>query len=212
MRNSFAILLSFLISFSSFVQAESPEQTLARFYEEVSSVRANFTQVQRDADGLIIDVFEGNLWMQRPNRFRWEYLKPYRQTIVADGLNLWLYDEDLAQVTVRALSDSLQGTPARLLGGDADLIGEFELVSGNEDAKIQWVGMVPRSDEGDFERIDVGFIHSVPEQLRLLDKLGQETWIQLSAIDKNKPINSSQFEFAVPDGVELVGDPAQPNN
>ena len=42
----------------------------------------------------------GTFEFQRPNRFRFDYRKPFEQTIVADGQTLWLYDVDLNQVTL----------------------------------------------------------------------------------------------------------------
>ena len=78
----------------------------------VNPLTADFSQVVRNRDGQIVDRASGRLSLSRPNRFRWDYQKPYLQTIVADGKQLWLYDSDLEQVTVRALEQGLGSTPA----------------------------------------------------------------------------------------------------
>lgn len=43
----------------------------------------------------------GTFEFQRPGKFRFVYVKPFEQTIVADGKTLWLHDVDLNQVTSR---------------------------------------------------------------------------------------------------------------
>jgi outer membrane lipoprotein carrier protein len=83
----------------------------------VNTLSADFSQVVRNRDGQIVDRASGKLSLSRPDRFRWDYQKPYLQTIVADGKQLWLYDSDLEQVTVRALEQGLGSTPAMLLSG-----------------------------------------------------------------------------------------------
>ena len=59
----------------------------------------------------------------RPGRFRWE-LTPAGaaspQLMVADGKNLWFYDRDLEQVSVKAAAAALTATPASLLSGDGE--------------------------------------------------------------------------------------------
>ena len=48
----------------------------------------------------------------RPSVFRFDYSKPFVQNIVADGQQLWLFDTDLNQVTVRNQAQTLGSTPA----------------------------------------------------------------------------------------------------
>src|SRR5512145_1613931 len=71
------------------------------FLASVRTLSANFSQTVRGRDGDVQDRASGTLSLSRPDRFRWDYQKPYVQTIVADGQKLWLYDSDLEQVTVR---------------------------------------------------------------------------------------------------------------
>ncbi len=64
--------------------------------------------------------------LKRPNKFRWDYNKPYEQQIISDGKQVWLYDTELAQVTVRELSKALGSSPAALLAGDDTLDKSFK--------------------------------------------------------------------------------------
>src|SRR3989344_455842 len=97
--------------------SKSGTDSLRRFFNEVNSFSARFSQVVLDERLSPIQESSCTLWIERPNKFRWDYEKPYKQQIVADGKRLWVYDIGLQQVTVRPLSGGLGDTPAMLLAG-----------------------------------------------------------------------------------------------
>src|SRR3990172_5118558 len=116
----FLILLPVLF-LTGFAQAannpKSGTDSLRRFFNEVNSFSARFSQVVLDERLSPIQESSGTLWIERPNKFLWDYYKRYKQQIVADGKRLWVYDIGLQQVTVRPLSGGLGDTPAMLLAG-----------------------------------------------------------------------------------------------
>ena len=130
-RTIFAIVLSLA---ASLARADGL-QDLETFLREVKSAQASFTQVvtspKREGEATVRSkTSSGRFEFQRPGRFRFEYTKPFEQTIVADGQTLWLYDVDLNQVTARKQQDALGSTPAALIASGTDLkaLGEvFEL-------------------------------------------------------------------------------------
>ena len=93
----------------------------------------------------------------RPGKFRWEYAKPYEQTIVGDGTRLWIYDKDLNQVTVRKLDRALGASPAALLAGSNEIEKSYALKSRRRDGGLDWLEAVPRAQDTAFERIRLGF-------------------------------------------------------
>lgn len=94
--------------------------SLSDFFNNTNAMRANFSQVVTDTQGRKIQEVQGSMQLQRPNKFRWDYSKPYEQQIISDGKQVFLYDTDLQQVTIRELSKALGSSPAALLaGGDA---------------------------------------------------------------------------------------------
>ena len=95
------------------------------FVTDITTLQSRFEQSLMDADGRILEVSTGTLEIQRPGRFRWAYSEPYEQLLVADGLNVWSYDIDLAQVTVKPQAAVLSNTPAQLLGGSRDAMDQF---------------------------------------------------------------------------------------
>jgi len=92
-------------------------ETLREFSGSVKSGRAGFSQTVTSPDGARRKLSSGSFEFVRPDRFRFAYLKPFEQLIVADGRKVWLFDADLNQVTVRTLAQALAATPASLLAG-----------------------------------------------------------------------------------------------
>jgi outer membrane lipoprotein carrier protein len=103
---------------------EVGEQLVNDFIDNVITLQGRFEQSLIDADG-IVERSSGTLEIERPGRFRWSYFEPYEQWLVADGLNIWSYDVDLAQVTVKPQAKALANTPALLLGGSEDALSQF---------------------------------------------------------------------------------------
>jgi len=123
----------------------------------VNTLSADFSQVVRNRDGQIVDRASGKLSLSRPDRFRWDYQKPYLQTIVADGKQLWLYDSDLEQVTVRALEQGLGSTPAMLLSGSGKVGDAFASAAVQRQGDWTWYRLAPKQQGSDFEQVSLAF-------------------------------------------------------
>ena len=170
---------------------------------------AGFTQVVRDRDGRITERATGTFSLSRPDRFRWEYRAPYEQTIVADGKNVWLYERDLDQVTVRPLESGLGATPALLLSGASKVADAFTSVSIDPDARWKWYRLQPKQPSADFERVSLAFDdRGRLGGMELQDKLGQVTAIDFSDVQVNGKLDSKLFEFSPPKGADVIGETA----
>ena len=99
-----------------------------RYFQDLQSLRADFIQRVFDERSRVVQSSSGQMLMQKPGKFRWDYRTPAEQIIVADGNRLWAYDVDLAQVTVRKLDKALGSTPLALLSGAFQL---FHLAAGD---------------------------------------------------------------------------------
>ena len=93
-------------------------QLLDAFLEKVDSMTADFNQQLWSADNQLVETANGTVSLKRPNRFLWSYSAPLEQVVLSDGQSLWMYDIELAQVTVAPLDDVIAATPAMLLSGD----------------------------------------------------------------------------------------------
>ena len=178
------------------------------FVADVVTFQGNFEQALLDADGQVIDKTTGTLEIQRPGQFRWSYIEPYEQWLVADGLNVWSYDVDLAQVTVKPQASALANTPALLLGGSANALEQFTYEESYVEADTTWVRLTPRNTESGFERVELGFLDGTLHRMVFFDNLEQTTLVALSEVSVNLPIDADRFNFVVPEGVDVVGVPA----
>jgi outer membrane lipoprotein carrier protein len=177
------------------------------FVNNVRTMSGRFEQALVDADDIVVEESSGTLVIQRPGRFRWTYAEPYEQMLIADGLNVWSYDVDLAQVTVKAQSDVLGSTPAALLGGSAQALQEFEFIGSEEDRGTTWVQLRPVDREGSFSKIELGFTDGKLSRMIFSDNLDQSTLIALFDLEFNAEIEAETFEFSPPAGADVVGSP-----
>ena len=178
------------------------------FVADVITFQGNFEQALLDADGQVIDKTSGTLEIQRPGQFRWSYIEPYEQWLIADGLNVWSYDVDLAQVTVKPQASALANTPALLLGGSPGALEQFTYEGSYVEADTTWVRLTPKNTESGFERVELGFKKGTLHRMVFFDNLEQTTLVALSEVSVNLPIDAARFNFVVPEDVDVVGIPA----
>ena len=158
-----------------------------------------------DKNRKVIQESKGTLAFLRPGKFRWTYSKPYAQLIVGDGERVWIYDEDLNQVTVRKLDLALGSTPAALLAGNNDALKAFNLKDVGARDGLEWIEATPRDREGNFERILMGFGTEGLEAMELNDSFGQTTVLRITRLERNPQLDSALFRFVPPKGADVVG-------
>jgi outer membrane lipoprotein carrier protein len=203
-----AALILFCCAHAAFGAADATagRQKVEGFLHGLESLQADFKQTLSDRAGQVVDQASGTLAIRRPDRFRWDYREPNQQVIVADGTRIWLYDSDLEQVTVRKLDATLSATPAMLLSGQGNLQDNFTVTQTSQEGVIQWVRMEPKRDDTDFKWVRLGFDGATLKFMQLADKLGQTTTLEFSRLRRNPAIDSSQFNFTVPPGADVIGD------
>lgn len=176
---------------------------LNAFIRDVRTGRADFTQTVTSPDGLKKKVSSGRFEFQRPNRFRFAYLKPYPQTIVGDGQKVWIHDPDLNQVTVRPWNQALGSTPAALLAGQS-LEREFELKLLPSTTGIDWVQATPRQTGGTIVAMKAGFRGASWVALEIADSFGQRSLIEFGAMQSDAVLPPETFRFVVPAGADVT--------
>lgn len=164
------------------------------------SMTANFSQTTKGASN---GNFSGVMSVQRPNNFRWETKSPSQQLIVANGSSMWIYDKDLEQATKQAVDSQVGNTPALLLSGDPSKISNNFKITQPYNNKNYYV-LYPKSTSASFKNLSMSFSGGQPVMMVLNDNLGQTTSIKFSNIKLNPSINSSQFKFTPPQGVDVI--------
>jgi chaperone LolA len=190
------------------VEEDAGRALVDSFVEDITTFSAGFEQVLLDPAGEVLERTTGTLEISRPGKFRWSYVEPYEQWLIADGLNIWSYDLDLAQVTVKPQAEALANTPALLLGGADDALDQFEYEGSYKETVTTWVQLKPKNTESGFMRVELGFIDDVLMRMVFFDNLDQTTLVEFNTLAVNTPIGPERFEFLVPDDVDVVGTPA----
>ena len=198
-----ASLLPGLAGADAAADARAAERVTAAI-ARLEGFRAEFVQTVTDANGEQTESAAGSVSLARPGRFRWDYRTP-PQLIVSDGTTVWLYDADLAQVTVRSAAETLSGTPALLLAGEGNLAAEFEIRDGGRDGEYAWSLLRPKDAEADFSELAVGVAGGELRRMTLVDRLGQTTRLEFSRIERNPSFDAGTFTFVAPPGVDVVG-------
>lgn len=186
-------------------------KSLEAFMQDARSGRAQFTQTvtapPRDGQAVTPKVSSGSFAFERPGRFRFDYRKPFAQTIVADGKSLWLYDPDLNQVTERAQGDALGSTPAALLTSSPSLaaLGKDFTLSDEPDADgLHWVLAMPKAADGPLASVRVGLAGNLLARLEITDHFGQRSLLQFSSFELNPALAPDTFRFTPPKGADVL--------
>lgn len=187
-------------------------ELLESFLNDVDSLSARFEQSLLDENDFLLESSSGEVRIRRPGQFRWAYDEPYVQILVADGLNLWSYDVDLEQVTVKPQAEVLANTPALLLSGTRRFDDEFDYVESFSTDDTIWVRLTPKNSDNGFSEVDLGFDNGVLRHMSFRDTLEQTTLIALSEIRLNQELSDAFFGFEVPTDADLIGTPVLAEN
>jgi outer membrane lipoprotein carrier protein len=179
---------------------------LKSLLNQTTTAKGRFEQVVMDKNQKRLQQSSGTMEFSRPGRFRWEYNKPYEQTIVGDGSRLWIYDKDLNQVTVRKLDRALGASPAALLAGSNEIEKSYALKAAGSDGGLDWLEAVPRAQDTAFERIRLGLGKSGLEAMELRDQFGQTTVIRFSDVQRNVKLPPETFKFTPPKGADVISE------
>src|SRR5688500_4487408 len=195
------------LAFAGAAQAQTPLDT---YLSHLKTLRAEFSQVVTDNKGEEVQRAQGKLIIVRPGRFRWE-LQPAGngspQLMVADGKNLWFYDRDLEQVSVKPAESALTATPAGLLSGDGNIRDLFTVAPAGKKDGFDWVLVTPKQADADFREARLAFGRSELKRMVLKDKLGQTVRLDFAASERNPPVAEAEMKFTPPVGADVIGTP-----
>jgi outer membrane lipoprotein carrier protein len=201
----------FVIALSAIDTSAGGLKDLESFVSKVKSGKAEFIQVvtspAKDGQAPRVKTSSGSFEFSRPGRFRFEYTKPFAQTIVADGQTLWLYDADLNQVTARKQAAILGTTPAALIAAAPDLSAlqkDFTLQPAADKDGLQWVQATPKSKDGQLQNVRVGFKGTELAALEILDSFGQRSLLTFANLQTNVALAQDAFQFKPPAGADVI--------
>ena len=209
------IFFAFLI-FSFNVLADGISD-LNAFVNNVSSMSSEFSQVVLDKKGLKLQDVEGVMLFKRPNKFRWDYLKPYQNQIISDGDRLFMYDQDLRQVSINPIAKVAGSTPLLIIAGK-NIEKYFTLrniedqVANEMNQNIKWVEAVPKEEGAGFSKVILGLTENKLSVMKIVDAFEHTTTISFKNAKYNVSLVDNDFLFKLPTGVDVVQNGVASNN
>ena len=198
-------MLAIISGFNSPVFAQSAEKRLNNALGSLDNLTADFKQTVLDDEKKIVQQSSGKVAIQRPGKFSWIYTTPYEQQIIADGKELWVYDVDLDQVTVKSMSTGLASAPIMILMRKNKIGSEFNISEVGQRKFLYWVELEPKSQDMDYNNVYIGLEDGVVKAMELRDKFGQSTQIVFDNLRLNVVHNPKTFKFVPPPGVDVFG-------
>jgi outer membrane lipoprotein carrier protein len=184
--------------------ADTAREQLRTFVAQVQSASGDFSQYTVGPQGQTKPAQRGKFLFMRPGRFKWDVIQPYAQQIVSNGREIYQFDPDLNQVTVRKVDQAIGASPAAILFGSGSLEQSFEVMALPDRESLVWLRAKPKQADAGFVHVDLGFKDGIPHRIILLDAFGQTTHVELTALMRNPGLSTSNFDFLPPQGADVV--------
>lgn len=192
-----------LLSMAQSSFAQTGAQSLQAHLQGYQQLSGQFTQLISSEKSTHTQTSTGSFWVIKPNKFRWHYITPYIQQIISNGTKVWIYDEDLEQVSIKQASNTIASSPLAIILGSGSLGELFEVTTLIDKEGLEWFNLVPKNEDSGFELIKLAFQHGKLSRMLLNDSFGQRTRLLFSDVAVHTPIDEQLFEFEVPEGADV---------
>lgn len=187
------------------VAADEAASRLKTALKNMDNLTAEFKQTLRDEDLKIVAQSRGTLALQRPGKFAWTYIDPFEQRIVADGRELWIYDVELEQVTVKPMDSGLSSAPIMILMKQSGIEEQFTISEVGQRKFLYWIELAPRATDLEYTHIYIGLEDGNVRAMELRDQFGQSTQIVFENLRVGVIHDPATFKFDPPPGVDVYG-------
>lgn len=204
----FALATTVAIAFLPGAAFAGARDQLATFTKGLKGLDGQFSQQVFDARGKLKESSSGKVALSAPRLFRWEYVKPYPQLIVADGKTVWIHDPDLQQVSKRPQGAEEQNSPLSALIDPGKLDAQFVVKEAGASDGLEWLTLAPKGNAADatFRSARLGFGKAGLVKMQVVDSLGQRTEINFTGWKRNPAFPASTFRYTPPKGVDVIGE------
>ena len=199
------LILFILIYFFSIAlsNAGSQDDPLQAFLKNLESLEVSFVQILMNENGEQLEKTEGILYLKPPEKFFWHYQNPYSQKIISNGSILWIFDEDLEQVTVKNIDNRIDETPAGIILGNKSVQEHFVQVNMGVIDGYNWMELTPKNLEAQYKNIKMGFDGEKLGMMIITYNLEQTTRIDFANFKKNISLSPHIFNFEIPNNVDI---------
>lgn len=184
-------------------------------YESTSDWKAEFKQTTTiEGFDTTIDS-NGNLYIKKPGKLRWDYLKPNKNQIVVNHEKIWIYTPEQNQVIVSAFSQiSDSQLPLHLLTGVGRLDKDFDVAWKNPSQPmangIPTLALTPKAPGTGLTKLWLTLdpVRFYITELTLFEANGNQSHFWFGKIRTNTGLKDPLFIFQPPKGVVVVKFPS----
>jgi outer membrane lipoprotein carrier protein len=170
-------------------------------YASVDTIKADFTQVKKDAFGKVEQ--DGDVVLQRPTKMRWRFTTGEESQFVTDGDTLWIYTKADNQYMVITDTAQATGTANTFLTSldSLDEVFQVTLVSHDDGPTLD---LVPRK-EGMYKKIRLALTADlVLERVVFTDVYDNVTDIAFRDVSLDAQVDPAVFTFTPPEGAARI--------
>ena len=189
-------------------------QKIQKKYEEIKELKASFTQETYIKSLDQKRRLQGEVYLKKPGKMRWDYFGESPQHIIADGRTLWFYQEKDRTVMSGDLKGSLAGrVPFDFLSGLGNLRRDFQITPSGDATTLppdrSRLDLIPREPLVNISRLslEISLSDHLVRRVTIYDPFGNTTAISLDNLRINEKLPERLFKFKIPRGVELIKAP-----
>jgi outer membrane lipoprotein carrier protein len=205
--NILLITACFLVLNNIALSSEHDEAALTMLKDYIStleSFNAGFEQILYGQSGDTLERTAGIVKLQKPAKFYWEYQQPYNQFLISNGETLWIYDEDLEQVTINNVDNNIQNSPAALLSGEIDIKENYTVINLGKLDEHDWIELKSLKSDAEISSLRLAFFNGELSRMILFDSLGQTTELNFQDVLRDQKNVDAIFEFIPPQGIDVI--------
>lgn len=171
----------------------------------LETMRGDYRQSTLDGSETTIQSVRGDFQLARPDRLYWYTEPPYEQAIYVNDDMIWIYDADLEQATQQPMTDQWEQSPALILTGTREQIGDrYAVTLRSERGDHRSFELEPLGGGGSIETMTLSFTGREPISIRLVDSFNQTTLVNFENLEINPDLDETRFEFDPPEGVDVL--------
>ena len=205
------MIQSFLAATFALAAALSPEvdsaiSRLSRHYADGAAHTASFTHLFTPAGFSTSKRETGTIWIQKPERLRFDYLAPEKKTFTYDSGEGRLYSPDDGQLTVQKLSSQDRARlPILFLSDPTGLLRDYEVTAEPAGDVGTRLLLKPRTSRPELAwlRVLIDRDGAVPE-LSYEDSSGNHTEFRFEQWHKVKARSASDYRVTGPPGTRVL--------
>jgi outer membrane lipoprotein carrier protein len=180
-----------------------------KYYDATKDLHAKFDQVLESGVGTAKKA-SGDVWLKKPGRMRWDYVKPEKKLMVADGQTLWVYEPEDEQAFKQDLRSSTLPAQVSFLVGQGRLSDEFDATvvhpAGVGEPSEVVLKLVPKTASAAYRYI-LFVVDPKTGQVRqtvIYDQQGGTNRLTFSAVEQNRGVDDAKFKFTPPAGTKIL--------